>query len=350
MNSLILHGAMGKLASALLIFVLASPALAGTKDGGGGRSVVCRNPDGSVKSASLLDLYEATTLYGLKPAVALGSIRDVLKDIGTTVETATQGSHSANISASSLDITYRKFNFLPLGTAIQLVDDSHDVLVPNGCAVEQLALYKEENLILVNSDIWSKLPMIDQAALVLHENVYRLMRDEGATDSIEARWIVGQMISGIPLVRWIDSLPTKHVFCHTEDGSTDVYVTLNCTTSFCSTAFDFERFNNSGVYSRTRVSTGSRDFYDYITGAVAFPIDAMSAVSTSASIESTIHYVNTQAATLRITPDAAVGEFVRVGVNLRATLNGSPSDEKSLGSLICEFEAKGNSGYEPLKP
>ena len=46
---------------------LSSPAMAelGGMEGGGGKSVVCRNPDGSIKSAEILDLFEGRTIYQL---------------------------------------------------------------------------------------------------------------------------------------------------------------------------------------------------------------------------------------------------------------------------------------------
>ena len=57
---------IGSLVTVLLLASsVSSSSFAGGMEGGGGKSVVCRNTDGTIRSAEVLDLYEGRTVYGL---------------------------------------------------------------------------------------------------------------------------------------------------------------------------------------------------------------------------------------------------------------------------------------------
>lgn len=157
----------------------ASPlALAQDKAGNGGNTVVCSNSSGTVTSVELLDYYEARVQR-----------KNIKVDFGSSAQTFEQ---SMEVLLSRLQqknpsraAKYRKWyaqffdeaNLIP-GIGLVEVNDSHHMVVPNGCKVVQTIVQKrpdfpEDSRYTVNKDVWDLLDAQVKAGLVFHELIYR---------------------------------------------------------------------------------------------------------------------------------------------------------------------------------
>jgi hypothetical protein len=181
----------------IMIFAFAE-ARAGGVDGGGGKSIVCRETSGAIKSAEVLDLYEGRVMFGLN-----------ITETGEPMDT--QINRALNLipaSSRGLIEVYAKqvqkyLKLTPAGTQLLPIDDSFEVVVPTGCSAEQTANYYNDKLILVSSDIWNSLTETGKAALILHEAVYASNRILGATNSRQSRHIVASIFD--PSTKWTDA-------------------------------------------------------------------------------------------------------------------------------------------------
>jgi hypothetical protein len=198
----------------LFLFGFQAHALVGGVDGGGGKSVVCRDANKAITSAQSLDLYEGKVMWGL-------NITDSTVPMDTQIQNALKlipGSFGALVSYYVTSVE-KNMKVTPAGTVLKDIDDSFDVLFPSGCSAEQLANYFNDNLILISGDIWPALGETDRAALILHEAVYAANRLVGATDSRQSRHIVSTIFD--PSTQWIDAkaqVPPTALNCMTEAG------------------------------------------------------------------------------------------------------------------------------------
>lgn len=164
-----------KLISILYILFAAAPTYAGVKDvGNGGDAVVCRNSQGVIQNAELLDYYEARTNFDLQIQES-GSRDEILNHFLGRIG-----------QLNSLRLSeYRQradqfFSESKLLSNVELVDipDSDHTSFPRGCKVEQLVIQKNDLLpgekrYTINKDIWDALDAQNQAGIILHEIVYR---------------------------------------------------------------------------------------------------------------------------------------------------------------------------------
>lgn len=180
-----------------LLVSFAPSVWAGTDLSGGGTSVVCRDSSGNIKSAELLDLFEAKIRFGLTVSKSDDNPRD---QIARAISWLNQGDAfaSASLKESVAEIV-SKFQFLPAGIGIRVGEDlgsDYAVLVPDGCALENVGYYEADGSLKVAPGIYSAFSMTDRAAFVLHEAVYRLAREtSGFRDSALSRRLVGQLFA-----------------------------------------------------------------------------------------------------------------------------------------------------------
>lgn len=167
----------------------------GGMEGGGGKGVVCRDSDGHIKSAEVLDLYEARVQYQLMiPVSTKPYMLQAIEAISPLKRTIVAFDYDA-IVKSIYDIDRVK-NVLPPGTKLQDVDDAFPVILPGkNCALEQFANYYNDSNILIDGEIWQALDAQGKAALVVHEAIYRFMRTYGAKNSQKARINVGHLFA-----------------------------------------------------------------------------------------------------------------------------------------------------------
>jgi len=191
----------------------------GGVDGGGGKSVVCRNSDGSIKSAELLDLYEGRIFYKLNipnsgiDSFILGQAKMETLAKGRSAQTAT------NFRSMFTGIFARK-NILPTGVGLNPTEDSDHIITPRPpCYIEQLAIYKQDEL-FIDGDIWNALNETNKAALIVHETLYKFFRMFGETNSVRTRRHVAFVFSGIePTPVWFPTnQQPSHYECATQQA------------------------------------------------------------------------------------------------------------------------------------
>ena len=168
----------------------------GTGSSGGGYSVVCRNADGQINSAELLDLYEASHKFGLH---LVESQNDIQKDYADSF----QRIHKKNPNMdpfpySQVDSAYNWFfsNTSFLDSVKPINDIGHTPQIISGCHLEQVAAFLDfESRVEIKNEIWEKLNLLNKAALMVHELMYRQFRELNDRTSEEVRANVACMFS-----------------------------------------------------------------------------------------------------------------------------------------------------------
>jgi hypothetical protein len=160
----------------------------GAISGGGGKAVVCRDANGAIKSAEAFDLYEGRLMWGL--------------NISTSSEPADQQilrlTKAQPLNSMGLIEIYTRsvmdhMRLLPADAQLIDINDSFEAIAPKNCKIEQLANYYNDNMILVNGEIWQALDETNRAALILHEATYAAERIFGAVDSRRSRHITSSL-------------------------------------------------------------------------------------------------------------------------------------------------------------
>lgn len=183
-------------------------------DGGGGKSVVCRDDSGQIVSAEVLDIYEGRVQYGLSLPATNDTIKVQMEDAINNIASGRSQMFKESVLQMANFVNLRK-RILPNGTALQDINDSHHVVVPKDCKVEQLANFTKQNQILIDGEIWNKLNNTNKAALIVHEALYKWFRNYGATDSIRARKFVAYGFMGTKAVDIEEGIPVDALECHT---------------------------------------------------------------------------------------------------------------------------------------
>jgi hypothetical protein len=220
---------------AILFLTSSTYAATGGVDGGGGKSVVCRDINGKIISAEVLDLYEGRVQYGLAPAISSDPIDQQVQAVVSRLSTG-RGEPFSRTVMSYVDFVQTQKVLLPDGTGLLPIDDSHHVVTPKNCQVEQLANFTNQNQILINGEIWNSLDNSNKAALIVHEAIYKVFRMYGATNSIRARKSVAIGFAGGTLTPIWDGTPFNN-------GKKDEF--LNCQTVTPVPGSHFYAFNNS---------------------------------------------------------------------------------------------------------
>lgn len=241
----------------LVSFVLAlfSPSIgvAGPGLSGGGQGVVCRNSDGTVKSAELLDLAEAEKYYllHLSDNSTATDYREVLKQYaavldqsipysdptsgwsisegdktikrGFDINAAIYREHTGNykdIIESANQIDQTKMLIPGDDFKIPPVADSNPHIIPTaqGCGIEQIAVYSDgDGKVRFVESVWEKMDNTNRAALLIHESLYRVLRLNGETSSDRARKTIAYLFSGLKFKWIIEGLPKQFLMCWTTD-------------------------------------------------------------------------------------------------------------------------------------
>jgi hypothetical protein len=231
---------------ALLVTILGTiPSFAGTKDGGGGKGVVCLNPDKSIKSVELLDLWEARELYERKipssDAPVPDQIRAGIERIKYVIQYPYQrgqggpGGMLSGAAAFAADLvdTARMF-YEPnwgnvkrvRGIKLAPTNDSYEEASPTGdCKIRQLVRYKDLGIgggprILIAQDLVDRMNKTNQVALALHEALYTVMRKFGETTSVRVRRAVGYVMSGESFKSLETFVTGPHITCETNAPDT----------------------------------------------------------------------------------------------------------------------------------
>ena len=228
-------------------------ASAGGVDGGGGKSIVCRDTAGAIKSAEVLDLYEGRVLFGL-------NIQESNEPRTTQIKNALNAIpvNSRGLIEVYVNQVQKNMKITPAGTQLLQIDDSFEVIVPNGCAAEQAANYYNDKMILVSGDIWASLSETGKAALILHEAVYAANRIVGATNSRQSRHIVANIFD--PSTKWTDikdQLPQQALTCVSMGGGLLMWAYQDQNNSW---TLQFQILGKSYVMSKKTFNVMNADF------------------------------------------------------------------------------------------
>jgi len=242
----------------LLIFICFGYSIshAGGIGDGGGQGIVCRNEDGTVRSAQLLDLAEAENFFLLKlqDQPKDRPYLDIAYEYAAILDAAIPSSNPTSqrtgwienkiekirfdINPSILLSKKRQYSFIRdiisamesdkiiiPGNNFKLppVRDSHPKILPSGkgCDLEQVAFYKDgSDQVRFIGSVWDKLDNTNKAALLIHEALYRSLRQMGDINSDRTRKAVGYLFGGMNYQWVLDGLPQKYLFCWTNDVET----------------------------------------------------------------------------------------------------------------------------------
>jgi hypothetical protein len=190
------------------IFAAASVATAldGRADGGGGKGVVCRNPDHSIKSVELLDIWEAKAIHGYNLAPSSG---DLQKDIDQAIKKLAEATPfitewPSQYLIEDMQAIAKKFltddkSVVHMrGVRLKETADAKELAQPSGCEIEQIVNYQPLGApTLMNQDLFETMDETNQAALIVHEAYYTLIRHyTHESNSLRVRRAVGYVFSG----------------------------------------------------------------------------------------------------------------------------------------------------------
>ena len=253
--------------------LLASSAFAaGGVDGGGGNAVVCRDEQGVIKSARMLDLYEGEFLHGLKYEYAEFDIDQKLDDILSIIY---DGATSQYESQKRLFQSVKdSFKLLAPGISLKPIDDSGHIFVPGNCKVEQVANFYNQFSIYIVSDIYNAFSTLDKLALIMHEAIYLQERENGIENSKYARRVVAHLLSkGFIPDPIYEGLNYQDAYAcssyRKEDNRIIVNVGFLAYKNNGHWIFNFQIINGHGVYSKKYLKAWTENDI--------FPMDAQNA-------------------------------------------------------------------------
>ncbi len=195
------------------LFFVSMTSWAGSWSSGGGNTVVCRDPQGKILSAEILDLYEGRVIRGLSyPA----SLAPYIEQAEHAAKAISNRPGITLLVSEMVSKTAKKFQFLPLGTALQPVNDSFEIVVPKGCEVVQTARYERDDTIYVDSEVWAAMNEQNRGALLMHEALYWILRLYGEQTSQRTRITVAHAFAGTIFPDVNADLPEEVEICQTD--------------------------------------------------------------------------------------------------------------------------------------
>jgi hypothetical protein len=251
----------------LFLFVVPIVSFAGSISSGGGKGVVCRNPDGGINLAELLDLYEgqASGFVYTNSQMQYPVLADTLIGI---LGSGRDSSFQSELGQLSHDLLHGSLVLLPLGQHPVWTEDAGPLFpIPqsnptNLCDIEQFATFTVKdgnNNVTVDQEIWLALDANNRAALVAHETLYKLFRDQGETNSLRARKAVAEALAvasdvntSLPPVS--SGLPDQRFKCRTTGAATGPSVFYAYyDRQLSEVVFQFDTLGNFVMLERSRI-------------------------------------------------------------------------------------------------
>ncbi len=188
-------------------------------NGGGGKGVLCKN--NGQESLETLDLYEGRLMYDLTYEKYLDrkDYKDLVLDLMTKHLNSkfVSGMNDEQYKNILNDFLFKKnklkLKFLNSGKHLKSTQDSADALMDKNCQLVQIAMFYDESVILIDSDLWNKLSVLDQAALIAHEMFYYHMRAKGETNSVSSRKLIAYMFSDQGIRPKLEGFNDKYLDC-----------------------------------------------------------------------------------------------------------------------------------------
>lgn len=177
----------------ILMTGLLSFGMGGDKTGNGGDAIVCRDETKTIKSAELLDYYEGRVLRGIHAKVGIEgqSYQEMVEILLKRI--AVKNPSRANLYREWYQKFFSEAVLLPAITLVDIPDSQH-IAMPVGCGVEQIAVqmeprFPQDKRYTLSKDLWDSLSELGKAGLLIHELMYREFITEGATDSVNVRYL-----------------------------------------------------------------------------------------------------------------------------------------------------------------
>ncbi len=227
------------LAFLTLLIVSSSAVLAhaaGPSGSGGGKGVVCRDSSHKIQSVELLDLWESRTLYNRGPKVANQNlaiqVQEALTRLQFAIDMGSATIDGVNYSPSQIFIKlanekaemflHKSQNVQYLnGVTLTLTEDSYEMARPENCAIEQIVNYvdsMDHPLVIVNNELFTKMSVSNQAALIAHEAFYAILRSFGEQNSLRVRRAIGYVFAGYDFPDIKTVLGSEFVLCSGPDS------------------------------------------------------------------------------------------------------------------------------------
>jgi hypothetical protein len=187
----------------VLSLLLSASALAsvGVGSSGGGAGVVCREANNKIKSVEVLDLYEARKA-GLELMPSTGILLTDYINATMSFRKTVGDRRPADVElVRSFESSFKSLVFSKPGQELpRLFDEGPHASIPADCDIEQIAIWHSSGVVQVSTDLWAGLSTLDQAALLFHEPIYQMLRDNGEVTAVTTRNFVAHIFSarGLP--------------------------------------------------------------------------------------------------------------------------------------------------------
>lgn len=148
-------------------------SIEGTVNGGGGKGVLCKK--NGQETLETLDLYEGRVLYGQKYSQKFSSLDEALSKIqkdylayfSEPLDRTTNGNAEGDgpsykesvekVAALEMSRAREKIKFIDSDKTLKSTNDANEAIVEEECSSTQIAVYYDENVLLVNKILWDKL-------------------------------------------------------------------------------------------------------------------------------------------------------------------------------------------------
>ena len=240
-------------------------------DGGGGNAVVCYDDQDQIESVEMLDLYEGKILYSRLFSELEVSFQQKIEELSNAI----YGAGNFDIFNFRYSQVESGLKFLPAGVRLKEIQDSSHIFIPPSCKIEQLANYYNDQNIFVVSDFYSKMDDLNKFALLLHETIYSLERDNGVTNSRYARRVVSHLLSDNFIIENVyEDIDNRNDYICTTNDFSNIGNSPRSTVFYASEEspylwkFKFTKVNGHRVYSKKDV------YFDLEGSNVEFPLHA----------------------------------------------------------------------------
>ncbi len=183
---------MSRYIMGLILMAMTMTAHAGDK-GNGGYSLVCRDENGKINSAELLDIYEGKILHHLD-----FQNNDIEVDSLILIALNRTAGNDSFYGKMSRELEHIRENtiFVPEGHELELTEDAFPIIKRKGCKFEQLANYTLDDKLVISEEIYNKLDKLNKAALYVHEAVFAIRRKAlNETSSFNSRKLTAHLIA-----------------------------------------------------------------------------------------------------------------------------------------------------------
>lgn len=171
-------------------------ASVGGVDGGGGKSIVCRDDKDQIQSVEILDLFEGRAQYGLNYSESQKPWSEQIDEVMAKASLSDPSDWLTAAVTEGIQVVKENMKLLSPDARLLPIDDSVEVIAPVGCKVEQSVNFRNDRSILFDSHHWNAMSQTQKAALILHEAIYREMRLLGEKNSRRARHFTAFIFSG----------------------------------------------------------------------------------------------------------------------------------------------------------